>query len=119
MIERELDVTDGIIFVVATGFWTKAEVDEHYDKLRALIAERRAGGYTVRVLSDVRNAPYQPPEMEAYVVEQIKRTYLPGDRVAILTPHTAAQAHVRARLGDLDVMTFTSALPAEMWLMLE
>jgi hypothetical protein len=119
MITRDVDEVDGIIFVVATGFWTRSDVDTHYDRLRDLIAVQRNAGRTIRVLIDIRDAPHQPVELEDHALAQMRRTYQPNDRVAILTAHPGVQAYVQARLGDLNIMVFASALPAEMWLVLE
>jgi hypothetical protein len=117
MIDYDLSDPDGIIVVTGTGLWTIDEVTAHYGRLRAIIAERRSAGMPIRVLSDVRQGQRQSPEIEAAILQLITETYLPGDRIAILTGSEVDKAHVRSVLGQADVAAFQSRLPAEMWLM--
>lgn len=116
MIERRIDAETGIIHVTASGIWTRADVDAHYAALRELFVPIREAGRVVRLLSDVRQGQRQTPDIEAYVLEQMRRSFLPGDRIVILTPE-AEKLHVRAILRDVAVAAFSSLLPAEMWLL--
>jgi anti-sigma factor RsiW len=119
MIERSVDGKDGIIFVRGSGLWSHAEVDAHYDELRALIAGLRAQGRPVRVLVDVTDAAQQSDTRENYVRAQIERTYRPGDRVAMLVAGGEVKQHVRSVLNGTLVAIFISQIAAEMWLMEE
>lgn len=117
MIERDLTDADGIITVTSTGHWTEAELNEHFDALRAIIARKREAGEQIRVLSDVSRAGGQDEGTGALILEQFARTYRPEDRVAILTANIDVKMVVRAMLRDLNIAAFSSRLPAEMWLM--
>lgn len=119
MIEREWDEEAGILYVAATGIWSEAEVDAHYDALRGMIAGLRREGRPVRVLSDVSGAPRQGYAREEHILAQMRRTFQPGDRVALVTADAGDKAYVRSILGGLDVGVFASKLPAEMWLLLD
>lgn len=117
MIACELDDPDGIIFVHATGVWTIADVDRHYNHLTLILDDRRRKGLPIRILSDVTEAERQTPDIEARILWHMDRTYRPTDRVAILVANVADKLYVRARLGKAIVAAFSSQLPAEMWLM--
>jgi hypothetical protein len=116
MITRSFDERDGIITVKATGRWTRAEVDDHFSELRRLIEPIRAAQRTVLLLSDVTEAERQAPELEQHIRLQQDRTFRAGDRIAILTGSMDDKAHVRSVLGAAEMATFSSRLPAEMWL---
>ena len=118
MIRREVDPDDGIIFVTSDGAATRADIDEHYDALRLLIAEMREAGRPVRVLSDVTSSPRQAADVETHILAQMGRTFRSGDRVALLAGQ-GDNAYVRTLLANVDVATFSSRLPAEMWLLLD
>jgi hypothetical protein len=117
MIERDLTDPDGIITVRSSGHWTRAELDAHFRVLREIIAQKRRDGEPVRVLSDLSSADEQDMGIDDYVLAECHRTYLPGDRVAILTPNINAKQRLRAKLLGSEVAAFSSLLPAEMWLM--
>lgn len=117
MIERDLSDPDGIITVRSSGDWTPAEIDAHFNILRAIVAKRRRNGEPIRVLSDLSSAQTQDMGINDHILAECHRTYLPGDRVAILTPSQSAKRWLREQLRGSDVAAFCSRLPAEMWLM--
>ena len=119
MIERRWDPDAEIIFVTATGAWTIATVEEHYAALRVMIDDLRRQDKAVRILSDVTNAERQNDAIEANILDQMARTFRPGDRVAILTGGAEDQQYVRSKINGVDVAVFSSRLPAEMWLVTE
>jgi hypothetical protein len=119
MIEREWDEDAGIIYVSGTGAWSEAAIDAHYEALRGMIANLRCKGRPVRVLSDVSQAPRQGYAREEHILGQMRRTFQPGDRFALVTADAADKAYVRSILGGLEVGVFASKLPAEMWLLLD
>jgi hypothetical protein len=117
MIQRSVDPEDGIIMVVSIGEATRADIDEHYDALRRMIAELRAEGRPVRVLSDQTRADWLSDELNQHIRSQIERTYLPGDRLALLLASPDRKLAVREVLGVTDYAVFDSRLAAEIWLM--
>ncbi|MFZ2997757.1 hypothetical protein [Sphingobium sp.] len=117
MIERDLTDADGIITVTSTNRWTEAELNAHFDALRAIIAQKRQAGEQIRVLSDVTGAGEQDAGTGALILAQFRRTYRPEDRVAMLTANENVKMVVRAMLQDFNIAAFSSRLPAEMWLM--
>lgn len=117
MITRRLDDETGIIYVTAEGTWTIADVDAHYAALRVMIEPIRQAGDRVRLLSDVRTAVRQSPEVEAHTLEQMAATFQPGDRVVVLTGNDADKMHARELLQGVQIAAFTSLLPSEMWLL--
>jgi hypothetical protein len=119
MVEREWDEDTGILYVTGTGTWSDAEIDAHYEALRAMIADLRREGRPVRVLSDVSRAQRQGYAREERILAHMRRTFQPGDRFALVTADAADKAYVRSILGGLDVGVFASRLPAEMWLLLD
>jgi len=119
MIEREWDEETGIIYVSGTGAWSEADVDAHYDALRAMIAGLRRAGRPVRVLSDIAQASRQGYAREEHILAHMRRTFQPGDRVALVTADATDKAYVRSIIGGLDLGVFASKLPAEMWLLLD
>jgi hypothetical protein len=116
MIERRFDADSGIIHVVGTGIWKRADVDTHYGAIRGIAAGLRAAGRPIRLLSDVTGAERQAPDIEAYIKLQMERTFAPGDRMALLVPDIQAQRHIRTLLGNAEVATFCSRDAAEAWL---
>lgn len=116
-ITRTVDEPDGIIVVVSTGKASRKSIDEHYDYLRILIAKMRNAGRPVRVLSDQRRAVRLTHEMNQHIKDQIARTYLKGDRLALLMNSTEDQAYVRQILGGVQHAVFVSKIAAEIWLM--
>lgn len=117
MIERDLSDPDGIITIRSSGDWTQSELDAHFRILREIIAKRRRNGEPIRVLSDLSSAQDHKMGINDDILVQCHRSYLPGDRVAILTPGQSAKQWLRERLRGSDVAAFCSRLPAEMWLM--
>lgn len=117
MIERDLSDPDGIITVRSSGDWTPAEIDAHFKALREIISKKRRNGEPIRVLSDLSTAPAQNMGINDYILAECHRTYLPGDRVAILTPGQSTKQWLREQLRGSEVAAFSSRLPAEMWLM--
>jgi hypothetical protein len=116
MFQRSVDDQDDIIFVSATGIWDRTEIDRHYAELGRLVADRRTAGKPIRVLIDLTKSPRQAPETEAYVKGKIGGIYQAGDRVATLVA-SDDKSYMRATLGLVEVATFSSRLPAEIWLM--
>jgi hypothetical protein len=116
MIERRLDEESGIIHVVGTGIWKRADIDAHYAWIREVAARLRAGGQPLRLLSDVTGGQRQAPEIEAYVKVQMARTFAPGDRVALLVADLQTQRYARTLLGDAEMATFCSRDAAMAWL---
>jgi hypothetical protein len=116
MIDRRFDERDGIITVTGSGIWTVAEIDRHFEQLRRMIADLRAAGRPIRVLSDVTLAQRQSPEIEAHIRMQHDRTYRAGDRVAMLAVGIDERNYLRSILGDAEIAAFSSVLAAEMWL---
>lgn len=119
MIERHIEDRDGIIFVKASGVWTRGEVDAHYDALRRIIDAYREALRPIRILSDITAAERQSPDIESHIRDQMDQTYRPGDRVALLVASAADQQHVRGLLGAAAMGTFVSPMAAEIWLMSE
>lgn len=117
MIDRFIDECTGIIHVTGQGTWTRDAVDKHYAMLRQLILSVRYTGRPVRVLSNVTGAKQQNPEIEARILEQMARTYQPGDRVAMLTANNLTKLHIRSVIGNADIGLFCSPLAAETWLL--
>lgn len=119
MIQREWDEEAGIIYVSATGEWSEADIDLHYDALRVMIARLRREGRPIRVLSDIAHAPRQGYAREEHILGQMRRTFRSGDRMALVTASAGDKAYVRSIVGGIDVGVFASKLPAEMWLLLD
>lgn len=119
MIERDLSDPDGIIVARLSGRWSRAEIETHYQKLRTIVAQKRAESQPIRVLSDLSTASEIDQDVDDHVLELCHHTYLPGDRVAILTSDNVSKHRLRARLQGSNVAVFSSRLPAEMWLMAE
>jgi hypothetical protein len=119
VIKREWDDETGIIIVSASGLWTKADVEMHYEALRRMIEPLRAAGRPVRVLSDVTKAERQNPIVESHTLGEIMRTFQHGDRLAILTANPEDKAYARTIIGSAEAATFTSRMAAEMWLLIE
>jgi hypothetical protein len=119
VIERTFDPEVGIIYVTGSGVWDRQAVDAHYAALRALIDSLRALGQPIRVLSDVSAARRQDPELEGHILSHIERTFVAGDRFAVLTADMADKAHVRGLFGAADFGAFASRIPAEQWLLLD
>lgn len=119
MIERTFDSEVGIIYVTGTGVWDETAVDAHYEALRTMIGELRAGGHAIRVLSDVSAAERQDPALERRILGHIERTFRSGDRFAILAAAMADKVHIRGLLGAADFGVFASRIPAEQWLLLD
>lgn len=119
MIERVWDEESGIIYVSASGAWADTDVDEHYEALRGMIDGLRRAGRPIRVLSDITQAPRQGYSREEHILAQMRRTFRPGDRVAMVTAGADDKAYVRSIVTGVDVAVFASKLPAEMWLLLD
>lgn len=119
MIERTFDPEVEIIYVTGTGVWDPIAVDAHYEGLRIMIAELRAGGQPIRVLSDVSAAKRQDPAIERQILGHIEKTFRSGDRFAVLAGDMADKVHIRALLGAADFGVFASRIPAEQWLLLD
>lgn len=117
MIDRYIDERTGIIHVTGQGIWTRDAVDQHYAMLRQLVLSVRYTDRPVRVLSNVTAAKQQAPEIEARILDQMARTYQPGDRVAMLTANNLAKLHIRSVIGNAEIGLFCSALAAETWLL--
>jgi hypothetical protein len=117
MIDRFIDEHTGIIHVTGQGIWTREAVDQHYAMLRQLILSVRYMGRPVRVLSNVTSAARQSPEIEARILEQMARSYLAGDRVALLAANSVAKLHIRSVIGNAEIGLFCSPLAAETWLL--
>jgi hypothetical protein len=119
MIEREWDEETGIIYVSGSGEWSEADIDAHYEALRGMIARLSGEDRPVRVLSDIARAPRQGYSREVHILGQMRRTFRPGDRMALVTAGAEDKAYVRSIVAGLNVAVFASKLPAEMWLLLD
>lgn len=115
MFTRAFNDQGDTIEVVATGVWSRDEIDRHYDALEHMIDQLRTVGQPVRVLIDMTESERQAPEVEGYVRAKVDRIYRAGDKVAVLVAGEDKQ-YMRTTLADADVATFSSRLPAEMWL---
>lgn len=119
MIERGIDPEDGIILVTSVGEATRADIDEHYERLREMIADTRAAGQTVRVLTDHTRATRLSDELNHHIRAQMERTFAPEDRVALLMRTGEDKEYARRVLGLEQFGVFESRVAAEIWLMEE
>lgn len=117
MIERSVDPVDDIIHVVSVGEASRADIDAHYDAMRALVATMRAEERTIRVLSDQTRAIRLPEELNQHIKTLMESLYQPGDRVALLMASSDDKMYVRSVLGTAEFAAFDSRIAAEMWLM--
>lgn len=116
MIVRRFDEGSGILHVSGTGEWTVSDIEAHYADLRRTMANLRAAGRPVRILSDIRYAERQSREVEMTIRREMERSYGPGDRVVLLTGSDSDKMHVRGALGFFEVKAFSSPIAAEIWL---
>lgn len=116
MISRSVDPAGDFIVVKAIGPQTIESIRYHYDALRQMIAPLRASGKPIRILSDVTESVVRSAEFEAVVEEEMRRTFDPAARVAILTSTGDDQTHLRVLASGSNVVPFQSRLAAELWL---
>jgi hypothetical protein len=116
LIQRTFDEDSGVILVFGGGFWSITDIERHYAALRDMIAGLRAQGRPVRLLSDVTQGQRQASWVEDYILEQMRQTFAPGDRIALLAGSTEDEAHLRDRGTSADVVPFTSRDAAMAWL---
>ena len=117
MIHRDYDEMSGLIRVCGTGHWSFREIEEHYAALRAMIAGIRGAGRPVRLLSDVRQGARQAAWVEDYILDQMARTFGPGDRVAFVTDSDADREHLESLAATIELQCFVSSEQAEAWLL--
>lgn len=117
MITLAAEPDDGIIQVVSVGEASRAEINAHYEALRKLIAEFRAAGRPVRVLSDQTRAVRLSDELSYHLKSQIERTYGANDRLALVMGSEPDRAYAKGVLGVATYAVFESRMAAEMWLM--
>lgn len=119
MIERSIDKENGIIRVKVTGPWQEAELLDHFVKLRQMIESVRARKLPVRIAIDLRSAEPPGSQIEARIAEMKRSTYLPGDRIAVITNDLASKFHVRGFLNGVDAWAWQSELAADQWLLIQ
>jgi hypothetical protein len=119
MVKRSYDDRTGILSVVSAGYWSVSDVERHFEKLRAAIDALRDLGKPVRVLSDATRAPRQPAATEEAVLKEMRRTFSPGDRVAILAANMQDHAYTKSAMGPTDIGIFFDRQNAVTWLLMD
>lgn len=113
----ELDEATGFVWGRGRGFWSLADGEDYFRKVKPLVDESRKRLGAARVLIDGRGTPAQTPEV-AERFEQISLSlYRPEDRVAIVVDSALFKMQLsRVRVGAKSPQVFLSPDEAETWL---
>jgi hypothetical protein len=105
------------ISITGTGFWSPAEIDDHFDELRDLIERMRTVRSDVRILVDLRESGAQSPETIVRISARIAAAYRDGDRIAMVLSSSLAKLQMKRAIQNLQHEMFVSPKAAEQWLM--
>lgn len=110
------DPAKQVINVVGIGLWSEDVIKCHFASLVDILSNVRATKIPVRVLSDLREAAVQAPEIAQRIAAFTAQAYRPGDRIAILVASSLVKMQMRRSVNNQDTMAFLSPSAAQTWL---
>ena len=108
---------DGIISVVARGFWSPADLERHFGELTTAVEAARGRSGMARVLVDLRASSVQSQEIFDRLREATSTIYGADDRVAIVAESTLLTMQMRRLDAKAGRAAFTDASEARSWLL--
>lgn len=112
----DIDDSSQLVQVAGRGFWTLEMIDQHFDRLRAIIAGRRPKWQAVKVLVNIQEALVQPAEIIERIGIRTAQIYEPEDRVAIVVTSNLARMQMRRGVVRLQHEFFLKEYQAIAWL---
>lgn len=105
-----------VIIVKPEGLWDRQQSRDHFAGLRKELVRQRATHGRARVLVDLASMPVQQQDTISSMRIDLAASYLPGDKVALVT--TSALLGMQVRRVDLPAQTrlFDDDAEAMVWL---
>ena len=107
----------GIVGVVATGFWSPADLQGHFGELKKAIDAARARIGIARVLVDLRASSVQSKDIFERCGEATSAIYDAEDRIAIVAESTLLTMQMRRLDAAAGRAAFTDPAEARGWLL--
>lgn len=107
----------GIVGVVASGFWSPADLEGHLGDLKAAVDAARARHGIARVLVDLRVSSVQSREIFDRLREATSAIYGADDRIAIVAESALLTLQMRRLDAKAGRAAFADVGEARAWLL--
>lgn len=114
---RALDMTSGVITIVAGDDWTEAAIREHFDELDRMADDARGRHGIARVLADLSHTSIRPADTAELYRQRAAQLYRPTDRLAMVTASRLYAMQLRRTMPDCDASVFPTFPEAMAWLL--
>jgi ribosome-associated translation inhibitor RaiA len=111
-----VEQSGGIIRVTGQGYWSLAQVQQHFSELATTIATVRSKHGKVLALIDLTASAVQSPEVAERINRETGALYSAIDRVAIVVESPLLKMQMRRSAQVLNSSIFLSRAEAEAWL---
>lgn len=108
---------DGVVSVVASGFWSPADLEGHFGELAKAVDAARARLGVARVLVDLRASSVQSQEIFDRLREATSVIYAAEDRIAIVAESTLLTMQMRRLDAKAGRAAFADVDEARGWLL--
>jgi len=117
MYTQTYDRTAGIIRITVDGFWDVAMAERFAADLRKSLAEAKASGRPVLVLSDARNFAVQSPDVAAAFARIQEEQGAMRDRMAMVVSSMLGRLQGERAVAGSTTRFFATPEEAEAWLL--
>lgn len=108
---------DGIVSVVASGFWSPADLEGHFGELTKAVDAARARFGIARVLVDLRGSSVQSREIFDRLRDATSAIYDANDRIAIVAESALLTLQMRRLDAKAGRGAFADLAEARGWLL--
>lgn len=108
---------EGVVSVVASGFWSPADLEGHLGALKAAVDAARARFGVARVLVDLRASSVQSQEIFDRLREATSVIYGADDRIAIVAESALLTMQMRRLDAKAGRGAFADTAEARAWLL--
>ena len=107
----------GIVSVIASGFWSPADLEGHFGDLKAAVDAARARHGVARVMVDLRASSVQSREIFDRLREATSAIYGAEDRIAIVAESALLTLQMRRLDAKAGRAAFADVGEARAWLL--
>lgn len=108
---------DGIVYVVASGFWSPADLEGHFGALKAAVEVAQGRFGIARVLVDLRASSVQSQEVFDRLRDATSTIYGADDRIAIVAESALLTLQMRRLDAKAGRGVFANIDEARAWLL--
>ncbi len=115
---RTFELTAGkdVLVVKSAHFWSKSEIEQHFEDVEKALRTMRAQYRIGRMLVDLTNAGAQSKESTGHIYERVKNLHREGDRVAFIVSSALLAMQLRRVQGPARYEYFENEAAALGWL---